>query len=111
MDSIHSGRVPVAKQGKVRVKVRRWKREDIPAIVECQKAAYGDFPEGRLLDARHFQMQFEAFPEGQFLAESGGKVVGYACSLIVTLNDQSPWHSYSEITGAGTFNTDRKSVV
>lgn len=105
MDSIHSDRVPIAKQGKLRVKVRRWQREDVPAIVECQNAAYGDFPEGRLLDARHFQMQLDAFPEGQFLAESGGKVVGYACSLIVMLNDESPWHSYSEITGAGTFNT------
>lgn len=91
------------------VKVRRWKVEDIPSIVEVQKAAYPNFAPGNLCDARLYRMQFAAFPEGQFVAEIDGKVVGYATSLILQLDDDSPWYSYSEITGVGTFSTHNPS--
>ena len=36
---------------------------------------------------------------------SEGRVIGYAMSLIVTLDENSPWYSYGEITGDGTFST------
>lgn len=87
------------------VKIRRWKSADIPALVECQKAAYPHIERESLNDARKLQMQLSMFPEGQFLAESDGKVVGYCASLIVLLDDESPWYSYNEITGCGTFST------
>jgi len=50
-------------------------------------------------------MQIKAFPEGQFVAVAGKSIVGYATSLIVKLDDTSPWYSYGEITGGGTFST------
>ncbi len=50
-------------------------------------------------------MQINAFPEGQLVALVGKDIVGYATSLIVQLDDDSPWHSYSEITGEGTFSS------
>ncbi|HEX3034744.1 MAG TPA: bifunctional GNAT family N-acetyltransferase/carbon-nitrogen hydrolase family protein [Thermodesulfobacteriota bacterium] len=62
-----------------------------------------------LCDERHYRSQFGAFPEGQILAESDGKVVGYVTSLIVQLDDDSPWHSYAELTGMGTFSTHNPS--
>jgi predicted amidohydrolase/GNAT superfamily N-acetyltransferase len=85
------------------VKVRPWKEEDIPAIVACQRAAYPDFDEQ--YDARIYAMQFAAFPEGQVLAEVNGKVVGYATSIIVLLDDSIDWYRYDEITGGGSFST------
>ena len=45
------------------------------------------------------------FPEGQFLAEANGDVIGYATSLIVQLDDDAHWYTYEEITGGGTFST------
>ncbi len=88
------------------VKVRRWKPEDIPAVFECQKAAYPDYPPEFLNDERMYEMQFQAFPEGQFLAELEGKVVGYATSLIVQLEEESGHlYKYIEITGGSTFST------
>lgn len=87
------------------VKVRRWKKSDIPALVECQNAAYPNIAKESLGDQRKLQMQLEAFPDGQFLAECDGKVVGYCTSLILQLDDDSPWYSYDEITGVGTFST------
>jgi len=86
------------------VTIRQWQKEDIPHIVDCEKAAYPEFPESELCTERHYQMQFETFPDGQFLAEIQGKVVGFATSLIVLLDDDI-WYAYDEITGADTFNT------
>lgn len=91
--------------GKKTIKVRRMTQEDVPGVVLCQKAAYSGFQSDMLCDDRNYEMQIEAFPEGQFLAECDGQVVGYCTSLIVLLDDDSPWYSYSEITGVGTFST------
>jgi len=86
------------------VRVRRWRSEDIPAIVECQRRAYSDYPESAMYTARNYEAQLEAFPEGQFLAELGGRVVGYASSLIVQLEDMPNTYEYDELTGSGTFS-------
>jgi len=86
-------------------KVRRARLEDIPAIYACQAAAYASFPATGLCDERQLRLQLEAFPEGQFVAVRRGEIVGYAASLIVQLDEDSPWYSYVEITGTGTFTT------
>lgn len=86
------------------VKVRRWKESDIPAIVECQRACYPDFALADLCDERNYLLQLNMFPEGQFLAEIQGRVVGYTTTLIVTLEEDT-YYSYAEITGTGTFST------
>ncbi len=87
------------------IKVRRAVQADVAAIFAVQKAAYLGHAENRLCTERNFQMQIDAFPEGQAVATVGGVIVGYAMSLIVHLDDDSPWHSYNEITAAGSFAT------
>lgn len=89
--------------------VRHWEPKDIPAIVECHKAAYSDYPPGSQYDERIYTMQLNAFPQGQFLAEIDGKVAGYATTIIVQLDDTSNWYTYSEITGKSTFSTHTPS--
>jgi len=91
-----------------RIKIRRWTPADIKGIVACQRAAYRDFPYESLCTAREYKLQLAAFPDGQLLAELDGKIVGYAASLIVQIDDAS-WHNYSEITGSGTFSTHTPS--
>jgi predicted amidohydrolase/GNAT superfamily N-acetyltransferase len=93
----------VTKTGKV--KVRLWTLEDLPAIVECHKAVYSDLPLQSLYDERIYRMQFQNFPEGQYLAEIDGKVVGYATSLIILMSESGETYRYPELTGSGTFNT------
>ncbi len=87
------------------IKVRPWTREDIPAIVSCQRHAYPDYADAGMYDARMYELQFAAFPEGQFLAEAAGEVIGYATSLIVQLDAAPHTYEYDELTGAGTFST------
>jgi predicted amidohydrolase/GNAT superfamily N-acetyltransferase len=92
------------KKKQPRIKIRRWREDDIPKIVEVQRTAYSKFPLRDLCDERLYTMQFKAFPDGQILAEADGEIIGYATSLIVQLDDDAPWYSYSEITGVGTFS-------
>jgi predicted amidohydrolase/ribosomal protein S18 acetylase RimI-like enzyme len=90
---------------KLRIKVRPWRRADIPAIIRCHRAAYPDYPEDAYYTERYYQMQFDTFPEGQVLAEADGKVIGYATAIIVQLDDDAQTYTYEEITGGGTFAT------
>lgn len=90
---------------KPKIKVRTWRKEDIPAIVACHRAAYPDYEEGNYYTERFYEMQLAAFPEGQFLAEADDKVVGYATAIIVQLDDNAHTYTYEEITGGGTFST------
>jgi predicted amidohydrolase/GNAT superfamily N-acetyltransferase len=92
-----------------RAKVRRAETADIDAIYACQNAAYQGLPPGSLCTRRHFDLQLAAFPDGQLVAEVDGRLVGYATALIVTLGEDSPWHSYNEITGSSTFRTHTPS--
>ena len=88
-----------------KIKVRTWMKEDIPRIVACHRAAYPEYAENAYYNERFYEMQLAAFPEGQFLAEANGDVIGYATSLIVQLDDDAHWYTYEEITGGGTFST------
>ena len=92
-------------KGKKKVKIRRWRKEDIPAIIDCHEIAYGDYPDDVEYDQRLHEHMLEAFPEGQIMAEIGGKIVGYATSIIVQLDDETQYYTYNEITGSGTFST------
>lgn len=78
---------------------------DVPGIVEVARKAYSNWSARQLANERNYQMQITAFPDGQFVAVKDGKIVGYCSSLIVFLNDDSPWYAHGEITGYGSFST------
>jgi predicted amidohydrolase/ribosomal protein S18 acetylase RimI-like enzyme len=93
------------------VRVRAWREQDIPAVIEVQRAAYPDYPDDEQYGRRKFGLAFATFPEGQLLAEVDDparpgevKIVGYATALIVQLDDEVPY-TYEEITGHGTFSS------
>ena len=91
-------------KSKSKIIVRRWKIEDIPGVIECSRKAYSDYTEDYIFTPRHYEMQYSAFPTGQFVAIVDGKVAGYATSVIVNIEDDF-WYNVDEITGAGTFST------
>lgn len=89
-----------------KVKIRKWNLEDIPNIVKCHQQVYlPEYPMDDLFDKRTFTLEFQKFPEGQVLAEIDGEIAGYACSIIVQLDDQQEFYTFSEMTGSGTFST------
>ena len=95
----------MVKTKRPKFRVRSWNFDDIPDIVACHRAAYPEYAESAYYTERFYEMQFAAFPEGQFLAEADGEVIGYATSLIVQLDDEAHSYTYEEITGGGTFTT------
>lgn len=105
-----SNKESMEKSTKGRIRIRPWTEADISGIVACHRAVYGHlYEEAELYGRRKYEMQFRAFPEGQFLAELNGQVVGYATSIIVQLDDDDHWYTYRELTGSGTFSTHTPS--
>ena len=91
------------------LKVQPVKPEQLPGVYECQRRAYAGLPASGLCDERLLALQQAAFAEGFLVATHKDRVVGYATSLIVQLDDDSPWYSYDEITGGGAFTTHSDS--
>jgi predicted amidohydrolase/ribosomal protein S18 acetylase RimI-like enzyme len=86
--------------------IRNWTEEDLPKVVQCQRAAYPELlGTDDDYDVRKYRLQLEAFPEGQFLAELQGQIVGFATTLILQLDNVTGDYRYDELTGAGTFST------
>jgi GNAT superfamily N-acetyltransferase len=82
------------------IRVRHTHPKDIPALIALQKHIYPTIPpwsESRLLE------QLEAFPQGQFVAESEDGLLGCSSSITVVWDDWIEPHSWKEITSAGTF--------
>lgn len=99
----------VRREPSERVKVRVAKIEDIPGIVAVARAAYSDWPSANIATEREYNLQLSTFPAGQLVAVAGKRIVGYATSLIVQLDDESPWFNHTEITGYGTFSNHTPS--
>lgn len=85
--------------------VRNATLAEVPQIVAVAAKAYAGWSSRQLANERNYQMQISTFPEGQFVALWEDQVVGYCSSLIVYLDDDSPWYAHGEITGFGSFST------
>lgn len=87
------------------VTVRNLTLDDIGDIVKMQKHSFPHLAEiGVVWKPEHLKSHIEIFPEGQFCAVYGGKIVGSASSLIVDLGDD-PYrsHTWKEVTGGNFF--------
>lgn len=83
------------------VTVRPMQPADVESVVTLQHAVY---PEIDGWSPRRLLEQLSTFPQGQIVAESAGRVIGYAGSLIVLWDDWVESHTWHQITGAGTFD-------
>ncbi|WP_373500688.1 GNAT family N-acetyltransferase [Desulfococcus sp.] len=92
------------KKTKSKVTTRRCRIGDIPELIECSRRIYADYPPEYTYTERQYEMQLKTFPDGQFVAVADGKIVGYATSIIVNIDDDY-WYTVDEISGASTFST------
>jgi predicted amidohydrolase/ribosomal protein S18 acetylase RimI-like enzyme len=81
-----------------RLVIRNATLEDVPAIRSLSRTVYGDELAYTLGNIRG---QINNFPEGQFVADYGGKVVGYCATFITREALALEDHTWMEITGGG----------
>ena len=87
-----------AAASKPKLFVRRARLSDVPAIYELGKKVYAPLPS---LNERMIRGQINNFPEGQFVAEYDGKVVGHCATFIIGEDIAFRPHTWHEITGNG----------
>jgi len=85
---------------KSKLKVRIVTLEDIPKIVDLQKVSFPFMAiEEMIWKPHHLENHLRVFPEGQFVAEYDGAIVGSSTSLIVKLEPEYREHTWMEICG------------
>lgn len=86
--------------------VRPMLAEDIPGVVELQRACFpAPFPSELLWQPEHIERHLLAFPEGQLVAISHGRVIGSASAAIIS---EASWFAHAdwERTLGGPFFTN-----
>jgi GNAT superfamily N-acetyltransferase len=84
------------------VQVRQMVPADLEAVRTLQRQVYPNFQPYTI---EQLQNHLRVFPEGQFVAELEGRIVGAAGTLIILWDDYGPDHDWTEVTGGGSFGT------
>lgn len=90
--------------------IRQMVKEDIPQVVELQKAAFPVMAaQGVYWKPDQLKAHLKVFPQGQFVAEYREKIVGSCSSLIIKLKSEYQVHTWKEACGDSFFkNHDPK---
>lgn len=87
-----------AESQKAKLVVRRARLADASAIAELGRKVYAPSPS---FSSRMVKGQINNFPEGQFVAEYGGQIVGHCATFIIDGDVGLKPHTFDEITGNG----------
>ncbi|MDI6747078.1 MAG: GNAT family N-acetyltransferase [Rhodocyclaceae bacterium] len=82
--------------------IRNLTHDDIAAATDLQRRVYNAIPP---FSTAQFESLLSHFPEGQFVAELDGRVVGIAISLVILWDDYSLHHTWASVTNDGHFDT------
>lgn len=82
--------------------IRSMVAKDISAATDLQERVYSAIPP---FTRHQFESLLDHFPQGQFVAELDGKIVGLAVSLVITWDDYSLHHTWDSVTNHGYFDT------
>jgi ribosomal protein S18 acetylase RimI-like enzyme len=84
--------------------IRTMTKDDIPKIVELQKIAFPLMAaEGVYWKPEQLTSHLQVFPQGQFVAEYHGKIVGSCSSLIMSLKNDYDEHTWKDACGDSFF--------
>jgi ribosomal protein S18 acetylase RimI-like enzyme len=83
-----------------KIDIRHTRATDIPGIVELCRAVY---PGSQPWAPEQLRTHLEVFPEGQWVATTGDRVVGMSASLVIHWNDYAADQPWRDFTAQGTF--------
>lgn len=84
------------------MKIRSMAAKDIEAATDLQERVYSAIPP---FTRQQFESLLDHFPQGQFVAELDGRIVGLAVSLVIMWDDYSLHHTWNSVTNDGYFDT------
>jgi len=76
--------------------------QDFDGAIALERSVFPDIP---AFTHQQFENLLEHFPQGQFVAELDGKIVGMAISLVVLWDDYSLHHTWNSVINYGSFDT------
>jgi ribosomal protein S18 acetylase RimI-like enzyme len=82
--------------------IRNTRPEDFAQLDVLQRASYPQLSTLLLWRDEHWQSHIDHFPEGQWVAEVEGKVVGCCANLRVSVERATSQHTWKQITDWGT---------
>lgn len=85
-------------KSKAQLVIRKARPGDVKGIARLVKRAY---PEMETYPTRALKGQMSNFPEGQFVVEAEGEIVGYAASFMIKEEVALTPHNWASITGGG----------
>lgn len=79
---------------------RQMAEADIAGVVGLQRACFpAPFPEELLWNPTHLRRHLDIFPQGQFVAEASGEIIGSASSLIIDEDCWTEHRNWDDTTG------------
>lgn len=87
----------------MQVDIRKLVLDDYDELAEVMKNSYPEMND--IWDKRNIQKLTSIFPEGQICITVDGRIAAACLSIIVQYELYGDDHTYSEITGNGSFNT------
>jgi len=79
--------------------------EHAEALEELQRVVFPTLAPSQLFRAEHYRKHLELFPEGQFVALAGDRVVGMTSTLRLEMDLEHPDHGFDEVIAGGYLTT------
>lgn len=81
--------------------VRAMTPADVEAVLEMERLAFPEMPNERLWTRAQVVAHLEVFPEGQWVAEKDGRVLGSCMNMLSSWARAAASHTWADITGGG----------
>jgi GNAT superfamily N-acetyltransferase len=86
------------------IKIDRIRPEYAEPLAELQRICFPQLAEDERLKAEHFLQHCRIFPEGDFVALDGDRVVGLGAGFFIDFDLDRPQHRYVDIIAGGYFS-------
>ena len=86
-------------------RLRGMRLEDVDAILAMEREAFPDIPDERLWTRGQVEGHVRGFPEGQWVVEKDGRILGSCMNMLTRWERATSQHRWRDITGSGTIST------
>jgi predicted amidohydrolase/ribosomal protein S18 acetylase RimI-like enzyme len=81
-----------------KIEIRNLKPNDFDEMLQLQRLCFPDMDPWK---REHLESHIRVFPEGQFVVEYDGEIIGSCSSLIINFYEYDDQHTWDEITAEG----------